>query len=50
MRKMNWRENVDVWPVALSVALLAILAGLTCNPSAKKPSLLVVVEAEERAA
>jgi hypothetical protein len=40
----NWRETVNGWPVALNVALLATLAGLTCNPFAKKPSVPVVME------
>jgi len=42
MKKMwNWRETVNRWPAALSVALLATLAGLTCQ-SAKRPSVPVV--------
>lgn len=39
----SWREDVNCWSVALSVALLAMLAGLTCNPFAKKPSVPVVM-------
>lgn len=42
MNMRNWRENVNGWPVALSVALLAMLAGLTCQ-SAKRPSVPVVI-------
>jgi YVTN family beta-propeller protein len=42
VKKMrNWRETVSGCPAALSVALLAILAGLTCQ-SAKRPSVPVV--------
>ena len=46
----RWREKVNGRPVALSVALLAILAGLTCNPFAKKLSVPVGTGPERRSA
>lgn len=49
MTMKSWRENVNGLPVALSVAVLAIVAGLTCQ-SAKRPSEPVVMGPEGRAA